>query len=321
MFRSLRFYSVVSPWPDSEQALSEQLLRAAFKPCGPYAERSSGFEPPVAGRQSLLARRVAGVDFLKLRSQVRVLPSAAVKEALEARLDEYRTRTQEEPGRRVRQQLKEQTRDDLLPKALLKSERTSALYLVPERVLAVGSASDRRAERFVETLRSALGKLEVRPLAFDRPFADLLRWVFRGDGPRELIAGTECRLKDPRDGKAQVRWQNVDLAHAGVRECLRGGMELTHLGFELGNVLGGVLDANGAITKLALLGLDEPAADAAGDPLAEQDAEIALLGGTLRQLVATLRQSLGEAGSAEEAEEPAAEAVPSVLADARLAAV
>ena len=46
VFRSVRFYSVSSPWPDSEAALSEKLAAAAFKPCGSYTERSSGFEPP-----------------------------------------------------------------------------------------------------------------------------------------------------------------------------------------------------------------------------------------------------------------------------------
>ena len=130
MFRSVRFYSVSSPWPDSEQALSEKLAAAAFKPCGTYTERSSGFEPPTGADDGPLARRVAGADLIRLRNQMRVLPTAAVNEALEVRLAEYRERMQEEPGRRTKRKLKEQTRDELLPKALLKSDRTTALFLV-----------------------------------------------------------------------------------------------------------------------------------------------------------------------------------------------
>src|SRR5690606_5837256 len=115
MFRSVRFYSITSPWPDSEQALAEKLAAAAFKPCGPYSERSAGWEPP-AGDGGLLARRVAGADLLRLRSQTRVLPAAAVNEALELRIEEYRAKMREEPGRRAKRKLKEQTRDELLPK-------------------------------------------------------------------------------------------------------------------------------------------------------------------------------------------------------------
>ena len=153
MFRSVRFYSVSSPWPGTEQALSEKLAAAAFKPCGTYTERSSGFEPPTGADDAPLARRVAGADLLRLRNQVRVLPTAAVNEALDVRLAEYRKRMQEEPGRRTKRKLKEQTRDELLPKALLKSDRTTALFLLSENVLAIGTASEKRAERFLELLR------------------------------------------------------------------------------------------------------------------------------------------------------------------------
>jgi recombination associated protein RdgC len=295
MFRSVRFYSVVSPWPDSEQTLSEKLAAAAFKPCGTYTERSSGFEPPTGAEDAPFARRVGGADLLRLRNQLRVLPAAAVNEALEVRLADYRQRMQEEPGRRTKRKLKEQTRDELLPKALLKSDRTTALYLLPERVLAVGTGSESRAEGFLELLRSALGTLETKPLAFDRPLADVLTRVFAGDPPPKFAMGRECRMRDRAEVKSSVRWQEVDLTQANVRKCVKDGMELTHLGFEFGNSLSGVLDANGVIGKLKLLGLEEPPDDAAEEPLARLDAELALLGGTLRQLIVSLRQALGSA--------------------------
>jgi recombination associated protein RdgC len=313
MFRSVRFYSLTSPWPGSEQELSEQLARAAFKPCGPYVERSSGFEPPTGRRDGPLARRVAGADLLRLRSQVRVLPAAALAEALEIRLDEYRARMQEEPGRRTKRQLKEQTRDELLPKSLVRSERTTALYVHAERVLAVGSGSETRAERFVEHLRAAMPGLEIEALELDRPFGELLSRVFTGDAPREFIVAHECRLREIKDGGGTVRWQNVDLAHSTVQRCLKDGMEITHLAFEFGNALSGVLDGNGVLTKLELAGADEPPVDApsASDPdaeLASIDAEIALYGGTLRELLAGLRRALGGAAAAP-GREPAAHQV------------
>jgi hypothetical protein len=121
-----------------------------------------------------------------------------------------------------------------------------------------------------------------------------LTQVFAGGAPREFILARECRMRELSDEKGTVRWQNVDLAHATVRQCLDDGMELTHLQFEFGNVLSAVLDAKGVLTKMSLLGLeDAPKAATPEEKLAEQDAEIALLSGTLRQLVLGLRQSLG----------------------------
>jgi len=292
MLRSVRFYSLGTDWPSSEQELSDKLAKAAFKPCGPYVERSSGFEAPVSARPELFARRVAGTDLMRLRSQVRVLPAGALNEALEARLEEYRARMQEEPGRRTKRQLKEQMRDELLPKTLVRSERTTALFIVAERVLAVGAGSESRADRFVEHLRSALGNLDAKPLELARPYGELLTRVFTGNGPRELVLARECRLRELRDEHGTVRWQNVDLAHATVQRCLKDDMELTHLAFELGSTARAVLDTRGVVTKLELLGQDA-LAEGNEDPLARQDAETALIGGTLRELLSVLRRALG----------------------------
>jgi recombination associated protein RdgC len=295
MFRSARFFSLESPWAGSEEELSERLFGAAFKPCGPFTERSSGWESPAGETQGLLARRVAGADLLRLRSQARVLPTAAVNEALEERLDEYRARTREEPGRREKRKLKEQTRDELLPKALLKSERTNGIFIVSEQIIAIDTASDSKAERFLEQLRAPLGDLKAQPLAFKRPITDLMTRVFGGDAPPQFSLGRECRMQDPSDSKGIVRWQDVDLTHSTVRKCIKDGMQLTHLGIEFGNVMSGVIDANGAISKLRLLGMDEPPQGAGEDPLAQLDAELALLSGTLRELIVSLKRTLGAA--------------------------
>jgi recombination associated protein RdgC len=292
MFRSVRFYSVSSAWPGTEQELSERLATAAFKPCGAYTERSSGFEPPTDSDEAPLARRVGGTDLMRLRNQARVLPTAAINEALEVRIAEYRRRMQEEPGRRTKRKLKEQTRDELLPKALLKSDRTTVLFVGGENVLAIGTASASRAERVLEQLRAALGKLDVEPLAFERPIEGLLTRIFGGDPPRKFKLGRECRMRDRADAKSSVRWQEIDLTQANVRRFAKDGMELTHLGFEFDST-SAVLAADGTLGKLKLLGLDEPADDAAEEPLARLDAELALMGGTLRQLIEGLRKALG----------------------------
>lgn len=294
MFRSVRFYSVSSPWPDGEQELSEKLHNTVFRPCGAYTEMSSGFEAPAGSADAPLARRVGGVDILQLRSQQRVLPMAAVNEALEVRLEEYRQRMQEEPGRRTKRKLKEQTRDELLPKALLKSDRTVAVYIIQENVLAIGTSSEGRAERFMESLRAALGKLDVKPLAFSRPIDHVLMRIFADDAPPQFAMGREARMRDRAEVKSTVRWNDVDLTQATVRKCLKDGMELTHLGFEFAAMMSGVLDTSGGIGKLKLLGLEEPGDEGEEDPLARFDAELALLGGTLRQLIVSLRKALDD---------------------------
>ncbi len=293
MFRNVRFFRLNAAWPESEQALSEQLASAAFTPCGPFSERSTGFEPPTGDPEGLLARRVEGADLLRLRSQTRLLPAAAVDDALEARIEEWRQRMESDPSPREKRKLKAQTRDDLLPKALLKSQRTRGFMLVTERLLAVETLSDSRTDEFLEHLRMALGTVEAVPLAFKRPVAELLTRVFLGDAPRGFALGRECRMCDPADVRASIRCADLDLGDPAVRRHVSEGMRLTHLEIEFDNILSCTLDEKGGIAKLKLVGADIAEDLPDEDPLARLDAEFALLTGTLRQLLNAMRQALG----------------------------
>ena len=159
MFRSLRCYRIHSAWPSDEAALSRKLEPEAFKPCSPYSEQSFGFEAPLAQAGDSLARRLAGADLLQLRLQSRVLPQAAVKEALVDRVAAFSQRMLREPSRREVRELKEEVFGELLPQALLKSDRLQAFYLLEERVLAVATPTAKTAELFLETLRKMLTSL------------------------------------------------------------------------------------------------------------------------------------------------------------------
>ena len=118
MFRNLRLYRVQGDWPDSEDELASLLDGAPFKPCGSLTERSSGWESPT-GADGALARRLNGADLMRLRSQTRLLPATAVNEALEERIDEFKARAQRDPSRKEKRDLKDETRMELLPQALL----------------------------------------------------------------------------------------------------------------------------------------------------------------------------------------------------------
>jgi recombination associated protein RdgC len=293
MFRSVRFFRLSSAWPESDQALSQLLSSAEFEPCGAWSEASSGWESPAGDADVALSRRVNGADLLRLRTQARLLPRAAIEDALEARINEYRERAGEEPTRSARRKLREQTRDELLPKAFVRSQRTSGFVIPSEGIVAVDTLSDTRAEHFLEHLRAPLGELDVAPLTFGRPVGELLMRIFLGDTAGEFAPGGECRMCDPADSRATIRCIDIDLADANVRNHVREGMRLTHLGIEFNSVLGCTLDENGGISKLRLVGMDNKEDFPDEDPLARLDAEFALLTGTMRQLLGALKKALG----------------------------
>ena len=136
MFRNLRYYRLENNWPESEELLSEALGTAGFEPCGPLTERSSGFMPVAPDSGDALARRVNGADLLRLRSQSRVLPAAVINEELEQRIETFRERMHEAPSGREKRRMKAEARDELMPKAMLKSDKIWGYVDLKEKVLA-----------------------------------------------------------------------------------------------------------------------------------------------------------------------------------------
>ena len=292
MFRNVRYYRLDNPWPESEEAVSKALENAGFVPCGPLTERSSGWVPVYPDAGDLLARRLNGADLLKLRSQSRLLPPAVVNEELEARIEEFSKRMNEAPSAREKKRLKAETRDELMPKALLKSDKIWGFVDLKEKLIGIDTAQNAAAERFLRRLRAAFGDLNLKPLVFRQPVAELLTKIFLGDAPGQFTVGQECRMQDAQDSGSIVRWTNFDLGDKTIRDHVANGMRLTHLGIEYDNVMSCVLDENGVITKMRFIGMDDDSEDHL-DPLARLDAEIVMVTGTLRLLMADLRKLLG----------------------------
>ena len=293
MFRNLRLYRLHSDWPASEDALSQQLHNVEFKPCGAYAERSMGFEAPTGDASTSLARRVGGADLFRLRTQTRLLPNAAIAEALEERVENFRQRSQREPSRKEKRDLKDEVHAELKPRALLKSDRTWGMYLHSEKLIGLDTSSEPHAERYLEQLRSALGSLQVTPLAFKEPVSKLLTQVFLGRGPTSFSAGTECRMVDPATGKSSVSWLGIDLGEPSVQKHVRDGLKLDRLGVEFDSVASCVLGQDAVVRKLRLDGADVAEEETEDDPVANLDAEFVLVTGTIKRLTTALKKQLG----------------------------
>lgn len=296
MFRNVRFFHLNGDWPDSEEAVSEKLQRSAFEPCGPLTERRSGWVPIDAESSDNLARRVNAADLMKLRSQSRVLPAAAINEELEKRIEEFQARMKEKPSGREKRRLKAETRDELLPKAMLKSDRIHGYVDVKEKLLGIDAAQNAAAERFLLHLRAPFDDVTITPLRFERPVGELLNKIFFGNAPRQFALGRECRMQDPAESRSVVRWADFDLNDNTIKDHVANGMRLTHLAIVYDNLLSCVMDEEGVIRKMRFLGADDDGDDD-GDPQTRMDAEFVLMTGTLRHMLADMKKLLGGVSS------------------------
>ncbi len=292
MFRNLRFYRVTSPWPESEEQLSELLSKNAFSPCGSFAERSAGWESPVNDENGPLCRRLNGADLFQLRTQSRVLPVAAINEALEERLVEFRTRMDMEPTRGEVRRLKEETRDKLLPTSLVKSERNRACFIQSESLLVIDVGTVTKAEWLIDQLRASFDEFYCTPLTFKNSPGDLLTGIFMGDSPLGFSLGRECRMQDVMDSKSIATWRDFELSDHSIRQHVVEGMRLTHLGVGFDEVMTCVIDQDAVISKVKFIE-GEVVEQWGEDPKAKLDADFVLLTGAVRRLVEDLKKLLG----------------------------
>lgn len=293
MFRNLRFYQITTPWPKTEEKLSELLSENAFTPCGAYAERTAGWEAPASYDGAPLCRQLNGADLLQLRTQSRVLPVAAIKEAMEEKVDEFRSRMAQEPPRSELRRMREETKDELLPKALLKSERSRACFIHSESLLAIDVGTDSKAEWFIDQLRTCFGEFKCIPLTFNNPPEQVLKRIFLGENLLDFSLGRECRMQDLSDSKSIVTWREFELTDQSIRRHVVDGMRLTHLGVGFSEVLSCVISEDGIISKLKFLEGDAVDTPDYEDPLARLDADFVLLTGTVQRLVEDLKKLLG----------------------------
>lgn len=293
MFRNLRFYRITSPWPQTEQGLSDLLSASVFSPCGAFSQRSAGWEAPGCGDETNLCRRLNGADLLQLRTQSRVLPAAAIAEALEERVAEYRVRMEQDPSRGERRRLKEQTRDELLPEALVQSERSRACFIHQQSVLAIDVATAAKAEWFLDHLRSCFAQFHCLPLSFNLTAGDLLKRIFLGELPLGFSLGRECRMQALLDRNSIVTWKDIELTDPAIRQLLTEGMKLTHLGVGFDQVLNCVISEEVVISKLKFIEGEAVDTSDGEDPQARLDADFVLLSGTIRRLIEDLKKLLG----------------------------
>jgi recombination associated protein RdgC len=293
MFRNLRFYRITSPWPESEEKLSEVLSENPFSPCSPYSEKSAGWEAPGIADQETLCRRLNGADLFQLRTQSRVLPVAAIKEAMEEKIADYRSRMDQEPPRSELRRLKEETRDELLPKALLKSERSRACFILSESLLVIDVSTINKAEWFIDQLRTCFGQFACVPVTYNNAPGELMKRIFLGETPLGFSLGRECRMQDLTDSQSVATWRNIELSDQSIRHHVIDGMKLTHLGVGFDEMLTCVINEEAEVSKLKFIEGEDVDTSDAEDPQSRQDADFVLLTGAVKRLNDDLKKLLG----------------------------
>ena len=237
-FKNARVYQLSKPFPVSAEQLSTLLEEQQFEPCKPHDVQSIGWVPPLGEYGKDFVHAGNGRILVCLKLQEKVIPSAAIKEKLQEKIQEIQERDERKVGRKERLEIRDEIIIQTLPVALTKSTLIYAYISLESKLLVVNAPGESKAELVVTELRQVLESFGVRPATTSLPPADAMTdWLMKRTPPESFQFGYQCQLKDMLDTSCVIKYQNCSVDLDEIRSQIEGSMlanrlELSHNGLE-----------------------------------------------------------------------------------------
>lgn len=279
-----------------DEALSEAFLNQALedhrlKPCPPHARQSVGWLSPLGQEHDVLLHSANGAHVLVLGKEERLLPMSVIKAAMQEKLQAFERQEQRPMKRAERLQLKEDLEFDLLPKAF-KVLKNEWFYIdLTKQWIVLNTVSANRASDIIAQLRRAVGQFDAMPVQIDTDLSQLFgRWLSQGQAlPSKLSLGNQCTLIDQENVQSSYQCKNVSLPNPEVTTLLSQGLSVSAIELQFDDRIQFTLTEDFSFKRVKCLDyLQESFHEHAQlEHVAEKlDADLALLSGELRQLIA-----------------------------------
>ena len=291
-FKNLTVYRLPADWSCSAANLEEALARRPLQPCSPLEMRSMGWVQPATTDR--LLHTLGDHHLIALGVDQKLLPASIVRQEAERRA-RIQAATQGFPmGRRQMRALKMQVLEELRARALTRRRMTRAWIDPRGGWLVVDSASDRRAEELVETLRDTLGSLAVQKVDTERsPSACMAAWLMQSDDAGTFSIEQDLELQSGEPAKSIVRYRRHPLDGKEVRAYVASGKRPTQLGLTWNGRISFVLTEKLQIKRLEFLEVAPESADEEEiDPAEQFDLDFAVMAGELARLLTELIREL-----------------------------
>ncbi|MFZ3022503.1 recombination-associated protein RdgC [Pseudomonas sp.] len=296
-FRNLLVYRLTQDLPFVADELQAALAAKPARPCASQELTTYGFVAPFGkGADAPLVHVSQDFILIAARKEDRILPGSVVRDALKEKVEEIEAEQMRKVYKKERDQLKDEIIQAFLPRAFIRRSTTFAAIAPNQGLILVNSASPKRAEDLLSTLREAIGSLPVRPLTVKMaPTAVLTEWVKTQQAAEHFTALDECELRDPQEDGGIIRCKRQDLTSDEIQLHLSTGKQVTQLSLAWQDKLSFVLDEKMIVKRLRFEDLlqDQAEQDGGDDDLSQQDASFTLMMLTFGEFLPQLFDALG----------------------------
>ncbi|MBO0368709.1 recombination-associated protein RdgC [Pseudomonas shirazensis] len=295
-FKNLLTYRLTQEVPFEPEALETALASKPARPCASQELTTYGFVAPFGKGEDAPLVHVSG-EFLLIaaRKEERILPSSVVNDAVKEKIEEIETEQMRKVYKKERDQIKDEIIQAFLPRAFIRRSMIFAAIAPRQGLILVNSASAKRAEDLLSTLREVMGSLPVRPVTVKAaPSATMTEWV-TSQAAEDFHVLDECELRDTHEDGGIVRCKRQDLKSDEIQLHLGNGKVVTQLALAWQDKLSFVLDDKTVIKRLKFEELLQEQAEQDGGEEAQQqfDASFLLMMMTFKEFLPALFEALG----------------------------
>lgn len=222
LFKNVRIYRFTEEAPTFEAIKNAAAEHGFIDQSGSLSTEWSGFVPVLDGTEELVLPLGPWV-FIKLQTESRILPSGAIKDAVDARVREIEDKEARKVYRKEKQQIKEDVLVGMIPRAFTRKKHTQAVIDRHQGMIYVDARSTNDASAVLSKLREGLGSLPVVPLDTKMPLrVTACNWIKNIDVPDALSLGERCKLAG--HDSERVQYTNYPLDGEEVQAHLATGL-------------------------------------------------------------------------------------------------
>ena len=292
-FKNLQLYRLPAPWSMTAERLAEFLAPQAFVPVSSNELMRQGWMPP-RGAGEPLVHAVGGQFLLKLTTQRKVMPAAAVNGRAKEMAAELERQQGFPPGKKAMRELKERAADEMLPRAFAVMSSTHVWIDPKNGWLVVDAAGPAKADDVVKLLLKAVDKMPLESLRVQRsPAAVMTGWLEADQAPYGLTIDQDATLRASGESRAQVGYKRHSLEPDDMRRHIAAGKQCTRLAMTWNDRISFILDETLAIKGVTPLDVLKEGGAPAYDEQERFDGEFALMTGELAKLLADLVEAMG----------------------------
>lgn len=293
-FRNLSVYRLPARWDMTAARLAAALAPQVFVPVSKLEEASGGWAAPLESAPDEIVFSLDGQLLLAWREERRLLPAKVIGQVMKERVEHIEAEEGFRPGRKRLRALKDEVRDELLPRAFAIARDTSVWIDPRHGWLVVDSASPTRASDIFGMLVKAIDRFPAEALKVrDAVAATMTGWVVEDTAPHGFTIDDELELRE-RDGNASIRCTHQTLTPDEIARHVGDGKQCTRLALTWADRISFVLTDKLEIRRVRAL--DVIRESAAGEGLEAQErfaADFALMTGELARLLDDLVEALG----------------------------